>query len=71
VKNVPFAIYGGGDIFGALCLNGLGARPENATRPRVSLFTQRFHNLGLIRTNKDRFFIIKEKSLADYPSQIA
>ena len=41
------------------------------TRPRVSLFMQRFHNLGLIETNKDRFFIIKEKKLADYLAHIA
>ena len=41
------------------------------TRPRVSLFMQRFHNLGLIETNKDRFFVIKEKKLTDYLAQIA
>jgi len=41
------------------------------TRPRVSLFMQRFHNLGLIETNKDRFFIIKEKKLTGYLAQIA
>ncbi len=41
------------------------------TRPRISLFMQRFHNLGLIETNKDRFFIIKEKKLTDYLGQIA
>jgi len=41
------------------------------TRPRVSLFMQRFHNLGLIETNKDRFFIIKEKKLTDYLGQIS
>ncbi|MGZ8494854.1 MAG: Crp/Fnr family transcriptional regulator, partial [Candidatus Binatia bacterium] len=41
------------------------------TRPRVSLFMQRFHNLGLIETNKDRFFIIKEKRLTDYLAQVA
>ncbi len=41
------------------------------TRPRVSLFMQRFHNLGLIETNRDRFFIIKEKKLTDYLAQIA
>jgi len=40
------------------------------TRPRVSLFMQRFHNLGLIETNKDRFFIIKENKLANYLAQI-
>ncbi|MBI2364973.1 MAG: Crp/Fnr family transcriptional regulator [Deltaproteobacteria bacterium] len=41
------------------------------TRPRVSLFMQRFHNLGLIETNEDRFLIIKEKKLTDYLTQIA
>ena len=41
------------------------------TRPRVSLFMQRFHHLGLIETNRDRFFIIKEKKLTDYLAQIA
>jgi CRP/FNR family transcriptional regulator, cyclic AMP receptor protein len=41
------------------------------TRPRISLFMQRFHNLGLIETNKDRFFIIKENKLTAYLAQIA
>jgi CRP/FNR family cyclic AMP-dependent transcriptional regulator len=41
------------------------------TRPRISLFMQRFHNLGLIETNKDRFFIIKENKLSSYLAQIA
>jgi CRP/FNR family transcriptional regulator, cyclic AMP receptor protein len=41
------------------------------TRPRVSLFMQRFHNLGLMETNRDRFLIIKEKKLANYLAQIA
>ena len=41
------------------------------TRPRISLFMQRFHHLGLIETNKDHFFIIKEKKLTDYLMQIA
>ena len=41
------------------------------TRPRISLFMQRFHNLGLIETNKDRFLVIKEKKLTDYLAQIA
>jgi CRP-like cAMP-binding protein len=40
------------------------------TRPRISLFMQRFHNLGLIETNKDRFFVIKEKKLTDYLAQV-
>ena len=41
------------------------------TRPRISLFMQRFHNLGLIETNGDRFLIIKENKLTDYLAQIA
>ena len=41
------------------------------TRPRISLFMQRFHNLGLIETNRDRFLIIKENKLTDYLAQIA
>jgi len=41
------------------------------TRPRVSLFMQRFHNLGLIETNKDRFLIIKERKLNEYLAHIA
>ncbi len=41
------------------------------TRPRISLFMQRFHNLGLIETNKDRFLIIKENKLTGYLAQIA
>ncbi len=40
------------------------------TRPRISLFMQRFHNLGLIETNKDHFFVIKENKLTDYLAQI-
>jgi CRP-like cAMP-binding protein len=41
------------------------------TRPRITLFMQRFHNLGLIETNKNRFLIIKEKKLTEYLAQIA
>jgi CRP-like cAMP-binding protein len=41
------------------------------TRPRISLFMQRFHNLGLIETNKDRFLVIKENKLTAYLAQIA
>ena len=44
--------------------------PRRTTRPRVSLFMQRFHNLGLIETNKDRFLIIKETKLTAYLAQI-
>jgi CRP-like cAMP-binding protein len=41
------------------------------TRPRISLFMQRFHHLGLIETNEDHFFIIKENKLTEYLAQIA
>jgi CRP-like cAMP-binding protein len=41
------------------------------TRPRISLFMQRFRNLGLIETNSDHFLIIKEHKLIDYLAQIA
>lgn len=41
------------------------------TRPRISVFMQRFRNLGLIETNMDHFLIIKEKNLTDYLAQIA
>jgi hypothetical protein len=41
------------------------------TRPRISMFMQRFHNLGLIETNEDHFLIIKEKKLTDYLAQLS
>ena len=41
------------------------------TRPRISLFMQRFRNLGLIERNGGHFLIIKENKLADYLAQIA
>ena len=41
------------------------------TRPRISMFMQRFHNLGLIETNRDHFLIIKENKLTAYLAQIA
>ena len=41
------------------------------TRPRISMFMQRFRNLGLIETNENHFLVIKEKKLTDYLAQIA
>ena len=41
------------------------------TRPRISLFMQRFRNLGLVETNLDRFLVIREKKLTDYLVHIA
>lgn len=41
------------------------------TRPRISMFMQRFRNLGLIETNADHFLIIKEQKLTAYLAQIA
>lgn len=40
------------------------------TRPRISLFMQRFRNLGLIESNRERFLVIKEKKLIDYLARI-
>ena len=36
------------------------------TRPRISIFLQRFRNLGLIEPSLDRFLVINEKKLSDY-----
>jgi len=41
------------------------------TRPRISLFMQRFRHLGLIESSKERFLVIKENKLTDYLAQIA
>ncbi len=41
------------------------------TRPRISMFMQRFRNLGLIEINRDRFLIIKKNKLTAYLAQIA
>jgi len=41
------------------------------TRPRISMFMQRFKNLGLIETSKEHFLIIKEHKLTAYLAQIA
>ena len=41
------------------------------TRPRISLFMQRFRTLGLIERNRKHFLIIKENKLTDYLAQIA
>ena len=41
------------------------------TRSWISVFMQRFRNLGLIETNEDHFLIIKEQKLTAYLAQIA
>jgi CRP-like cAMP-binding protein len=41
------------------------------TRPRISVFMQRFRNLGLVETSAEHFLIIKEKKLTDYLAHIA
>ena len=41
------------------------------TRPRISMFMQRFRNLGLIETIENHFLVIKEKKLTDYLAHIA
>jgi CRP/FNR family transcriptional regulator, cyclic AMP receptor protein len=42
-----------------------------ATGPLISVFMERFRNLGIIETNEDHFLIIKEKKLTTYLAQIA
>jgi hypothetical protein len=37
---------------------------------RISVFMQRFRNLGLIETNLDHFLVIHEKKLTDYLAPI-
>jgi len=34
------------------------------------MFMQRFHNLGLMESNADRFLVIEEVKFADYLAQI-
>ena len=41
------------------------------TRRWISMFMQRFHNVGLIETNADQFLIIREKKLTDYLAQLS
>jgi CRP-like cAMP-binding protein len=41
------------------------------TRPRISVFMQRFRNLGLIETSVEHHLIIKERKLMTYLASIA
>jgi CRP/FNR family transcriptional regulator, cyclic AMP receptor protein len=41
------------------------------TRPRVSLFMQRFRNLGLIELTEEHYLIVKEEKLTAYLASIA
>jgi CRP-like cAMP-binding protein len=41
------------------------------TRPRISMFMQRFRNLGLIETNREHYLVVKENKLTAYLAQIA
>jgi hypothetical protein len=41
------------------------------TRPRVSVFMQRFRNLGLIEMSEEHHMIIKETKLTAYLASIA
>ena len=42
-KECLLAIHGGGDIFGELCLSGLGARLETATAMKATILKQILH----------------------------
>jgi CRP-like cAMP-binding protein len=41
------------------------------TRPRISMFMQRFRKLGLIELSDKRYLIIKEEALTAYLDQVA
>jgi CRP/FNR family cyclic AMP-dependent transcriptional regulator len=41
------------------------------TRPRISVFMQRFRNLGLVEVSEDHFLIVKEDKLTIYLASIA
>jgi CRP/FNR family transcriptional regulator, cyclic AMP receptor protein len=41
------------------------------TRPRISIFMQRFRNLGLIEITKEHYLMINEKQLTDYLAKVA
>jgi CRP/FNR family cyclic AMP-dependent transcriptional regulator len=41
------------------------------TRPRISMFMQRFRNLGLIELSQEHYLIIKEQKLVSYLASIA
>ena len=41
------------------------------TRPRVSVFMQRFRNLGLIEISEEHYLVLKEDKLAAYLASIA
>ena len=41
------------------------------TRPRISLFMQRFRNLGLIELSEEHYLIVKEDKLTAYLASIA
>jgi len=45
------------------------AEMVGTTRPRISVFMQRFRNLGLVETSAEHFLIIKENKLTDYLAQ--
>jgi hypothetical protein len=41
------------------------------TRPRISVFMQRFRELGLIEKSSEHFLVVREKKLTDYLAQTA
>jgi CRP-like cAMP-binding protein len=41
------------------------------TRPRITMFMQRFRNMGLVEASAERFLTIKENKLTDYLARIA
>lgn len=41
------------------------------TRPRITMFMQRFRHMGLVEASAERFLTIKENKLTDYLARIA
>jgi hypothetical protein len=57
--------------FGSNALNSCGVtRMVGTARPRISMFMQRFRNLGLVEMSAEHFLIIKENKLTDYLVQV-
>src|SRR5688500_20366294 len=55
-KECLLAIYSGGDIFGELCLSGLGARLETATAMKATTLKQIPYAQFFVRLHRDSLF---------------
>ena len=55
-KECLLAIYSGGDIFGELCLSGIGARVETATAMKATTVKQIPYSQFFARLHRDSLF---------------